>query len=313
MQEEERDYRIIKESLYINRYLWKLGTQEAVYYRELKQVFLNCAVDPFINKIRQNTSRIFPECKVVPVGSFKDGTQVGIPNEFDFIFEIQDVMSLADVNQSEEGLQINPVNIPLTGPQQSRHMINRTYVNLYMRNNTPSHPWGEYSKDNDACFLDPRKLQSRFQQCIEWTLRELHCSQHFEIKLRGPAVCVFFYIQTGDLEEYPRNSPATMFSFLGEEICIKIDLVLGILFKVLSKQELYINNEDLSWKVEGATWTENAPRIDKCHLVMSGDFFHVSFCLFEAETISQHITDNSVQGQVKGACIKSIKVRSDKV
>ena len=94
---------------------------------------------------------------------------------------------------------------------------------------------------------------------------------------------------------------------------IKIDLVLGILFKVLSGQKLYVNHENLSWTVEGATWTEKAPRIIKCHLVMSGDFFHVSFCLFEAEKISQHITDSNVQGQVKGACIRSIKVRSDKV
>ena len=136
MQEEQRDYKIITESLYITRYLWILGREEAIYYRELKPAFLNFVVDPIISRIRQNVSRIFPECKVVPVGSFKDGTQVGIPNEFDFIFEIPDVVSLADVNQSEEGLQITPVNIPLTGPQQSRHMINRTYVNLYMRNNT---------------------------------------------------------------------------------------------------------------------------------------------------------------------------------
>ena len=310
MREEQRNHRIITETLYMNRYLWKLGTEEAVYYRELKPAFLNFVVDPIISRIRQNVSSIFPECKVVPVGSFKDGTQVGIPNEFDFIFEIPHVMSL--VNQSEESLQIIPVNIPLTGPQQSRHMVNRTYVNLYMKSNTTSHPWGEYGKVIDACFLDPRKLQSSFQQCIEGTLREFHSSQHFEIKLRGPAVCVFVYMQTSDLEEN-KNSPATLFSYLEKEICIKIDLVLGILFKVLRKEELYINHENLSWRVGGATWTENAPRIDKCHLVMSGDFFHVSFCLFEAQTIRQHITDNNVQGQVKQACIRSIKVRSDKV
>ena len=82
MGTNQANYKIITESLYMNRYLWKLGTEEAVYYRELKQVFLNCVIYPFINKIRQNASRTFPECKVVPVGSFKDGTQVGIPNEF---------------------------------------------------------------------------------------------------------------------------------------------------------------------------------------------------------------------------------------
>ena len=311
MQTEQRDYRDITESLYMNRYLWKLGTEEAIYYRELQQVFLNYVVDPVINKIRQTVSRIFPECKVVPVGSLKDGTQVGIPNEFDFVFQITDVMTLADVNQSQEGLQITPVNIPLTGPQQSRHMVNRTYVNLYMKSKTTSHPWGEYGKDNNTCFLDPRKLQSSFQQCIEGTLREFHCSQHFEIKLRGPAVCVFVYMHTSDLDEYT-NSPAKLFTCLGKEICVKIDLVLGILFKVLRKEELYINHENLCWRVQGATWMENAPRIDKCHLVMSGDFFHVSFCLFEAETINQHLTDINIQGQVKQACIRSIKV-SDKV
>ena len=126
MGTKQANYKIITESLYMNRYLWKLGTEEAVYYRELKQVFIDGVVNGCINYIKENGSRIFPECNVVLVGSFQDKTQVGIPNELDFIFEIPDIMSLADYNQSDNCLQILPVNIPVTGNQQSRYIINRT-------------------------------------------------------------------------------------------------------------------------------------------------------------------------------------------
>ena len=290
----------------MNRYLWKLGTQEAVYYRELKQVFINCVIYPFINKVRQNASRIFQECKVVPVGSFKDGTQVGIPNEFDFIFEIPDVMSLADYSQSETCLQILPINIPVTGPQQSRHIINRTYVNL-----SSSHRWGQFGQDDDPCLLDAHKLQSRFQRCIEETLQK-HSSpnREFKIKLKGPAVCVSLTIRTSALEQYTTNSPGLqkVLSSLGTYIHIKINLVFGISFGVLPKSELHLKNKEMSWRVGNASLTENVRRINKCHLVLSGNFFRISFCLFEAQMTNQQILAENVHSQVKGACIMSIKV-----
>ena len=48
----------------------------------------------------------------------------------------------------------------------------------------------------------------------------------FEIKLRGPAVCVFMDIQTSDLKEYTKNDTGLLklLSSLGTEICIKLDL-----------------------------------------------------------------------------------------
>ena len=306
MQTEQKDYRMIKESLYMNRYLWKLGTEEAVYFRELKQEFINCVVYPFINKIRQNVSRIFPECKVEPVGSLKDETQVGIPNEFDFIFEIPDVMSLADYSQSENCLQILPVNIPVTGPQQSRDIINRTYVNLSL-----SHPWGQFGQDDDPCLLDAHRLQSRFQRCIEETLQK-HNSPNIEfiIKLKGPAVCVSLAIQTSTIEEYATNSPGLqkVLSSLGTYTHIKINFVFGITFDVLPKSELHLKNKEMSWRVGNAFLTDNVRRINKCHLVFSGKFFRISFCLFEAQIINQEISTENVHSQVKGACIRSIKV-----
>ena len=311
MGTKQVNYKIITESLYMNRYLWKLGTEEAVYYRELKQVFIDGVVNGCINNIKQNVSRIFPVCNIVPVGSFKDETQVGIPNEFDFIFEIQDVISLADYNQSDNCLQILPVNIPVTGPQQSGNIINRTYVNLYL-----SHPWGNFGQDDNPCLLDPRKLQSKFKQCVKETIRN-HCqstNMSFEIKLRGPAVCVFINIQTSDMKEYTKNNTGLwkMLCSLITEICIKIDLVLGITFGVLSIPELHICNKQSSWKIGNARLTTNAQGIRKCHLVISGNFFHVSFSLSEAQIVNQHIAADNVQGQVKKACIKSIKV-SDQV
>ena len=281
MGTKQANYKIITESLYINRYLWKLGTEEAVHYRELKQVFINCAIYPFINKIRQNASRMFPDCKVVPVGSFKDGTQVGIPNEFDFIFEIPDVMSLADYNQSENCLQILPINMPVTGPQQSRHIINRTYVNLFL-----SDRWGQFGQDDDPCLLDAHKLQSRFHRCIEETLQKHNFpNREFKIKLKGPAVCVSL--------AYTH---------------MKINIVFGISFGVLPKSELHLKNKEMSWRVGNAFLTENVRRINKCHLVFSGNFFRISFCLFEAQMTNQQILAENVHSQVKGACIMSIKV-----
>ena len=306
MQTGQKDYRTVKESLYMNRYLWKLGTEEAVYYRELKQVFINCVIYPFINKIRQNASRIFPECKVVPVGSFKDGTQVGIPSEFDFIFEIPDVMSLADFSQSENCLQILPINIPVTGPQQSRDVINRTYVNLSL-----SHCWGQFGHDDDPCFLDAHKLQSRFQRCIQETLQKHNSpSREFKIKLKGPAVCVSLAIRTSALEGYTTNTPGLqkMLSSLGTFFHIKISLVFGISFEVLPRPELHLKNKELSWRVGNAFLTENVQGINKCHLVFSGNFFRISFCLFEAQIIKQQISTENIHSQVKGACIMSLKV-----
>ena len=286
------EYRSITESLYMNKYLWKLGTEEAVYYNEMNRVIVDGVLKGYIDKIKQNVTLIFPGCNIVPVGSFKDGTQVGIPNEFDFIFEIPDVMSLADHNQSDNCLQILPVNIPVTGPQQSRDIINRTYVNL-----SSSYPWGQFGQDNDPCLLDSNKLQSRFQRCIEETFR---CSKHVEIKLRGPAVCVFLKIQTSDLLEYARGSSnlQKMLTSLGTEIWIKIDLVLCILYRLLP--------EEVSLRVGEAIMTDNAEGITKCHLVMSGHFFQVSLSLFEAEIVRQHVSKDNV----KRACIMSIKVNT---
>ena len=301
------NYKILTESLYMNRYLWKLGTEEAVYYRELKQVFIDGVVNGCINNIKQNVSRIFPECNIVPVGSFKDETQVGIPNQFDFIFEIPDVTSIAKYNQSENYLQILPVNIPVTGPQQSRDIVNRTYVNL-----SSSQPFGQFGQDDDPCFLDPQKLQSVFQQCVKETIQNRYKSTNwsFEIKLEGPAVCVFMDIQTSDLKEYTKHNTSLwkMLCSLGTEICIKLDLVLGISFAVLSKPELHICNKQSSWRIGNAKLATNAQGINKCHLAMSGNFFHVSFSQSEAQIVNQHIAADNVQGQVKKACIRSIKV-----
>ena len=306
MGTKQANYKIITESLYINRYLWKLGTEEAVYSRELKQLFINCAIYPFINKIRQNASRMFPDCKVVPVGSFKDGTQVGTPNEFDFIFEIPDVMSLADYNQSENCLQILPINMPVTGSQQSRHIINRTYVNLFL-----SDRWGQFGQDDDPCLLDAHKLQSRFHRCIEETLQKHNFpNREFKIKLKGPAVCVSLAFQTSALEQYTTNSPGLqkVLSSLGTYTHIKINIVFGISFSVLPKSELHLKNKEMSWRVGNAFLTENVRRINKCHLVFSGNFFRISFCLFEAQMTYQQILAENVHSQVKGACIMSIKV-----
>ena len=291
----------------MNRYLWKLGTEEAVYYRELKQMFIDGVVNGCVNYIKQNVSRVFPECNIVPVGSFEDETQVGIPNEFDFIFEIPDVMSLADYNQSDICLQILPVNIPVTGPQQSCDIKNRTYVNL-----SSSHPWGHFGQDDDPCLLDPRKLQSVFQQCVKETIQDHYKSTNrsFEITLRGPAVCVFMDIQTSDLKKYTENNRGLLklLASLGTEICIKLDLVLGIPFGVLSKPELHICNKQSSWRIGNARLTTNAQGISKCHLVISGNFFHVSFSQSEAQIVNQHIAVGNVQGEVKKACMNSIKV-----
>ena len=288
MQDE---YRNITESLYMNKYLWKLGTEEALYYNEMKKVFMDGVLNECINKIKQNVTMIFPGCNIVPVGSFKDGTQVVIPNEFDILFEIPDVMSLVVHNQSDNCLQILPVNIPLTGPQQSRDIIKRTYVNL-----SSSHPWGQFGKENNPCLLDSSKLQSRFQRCIEEAL--LCHNYHVKIKLRGPAVCVFLKIQTSDLVEYASSDLQKILISLGTEIWIKIDLVLGILYRFLSRE--------VSSRVGEAILTDNVKGINKCHLVMSGNFFQVSFCLFESETVSQHVSEDPV----KRACIMSIKVNT---
>ena len=270
-------------------------------------MFIDGVVNGCINNIKQNVSRIFPECNIVPVGSFKDETQVGIPNQFDFIFEIPYVTSLAKYNQSEKYLQILPVNIPVTGPQQSRDMINRTYVNL-----SSSDAWEQFGQDDDPCLLDPQKLQSVFQQCVKETIQDHYKSTNrsFEITLRGPAVCVFMDIQTSDLKEYTENDTGLwkMLCSLGTEICIKIDLVLGITFGVLSKPELHICKQS-SWRIGNAKLATNAQGINKCHLVMSGNFFQGSFSQSEAQIVNQHITAGNVQGQVKKACIRSIKVR----
>ena len=307
MGTKQVNYKIITESLYMNRYLWKLGTEEAVYYRKLKQVFIDGVVNGCINNIKKYVSRIFPECNIVPVGSVKDETQVGIPNQFDFIFEIQDVMSLADDNQSDNCLQILPVNIPATGPQQSPNIINTTYVNLSL-----SQPWGQFGQDDDPCLLDPRKLQSKFQQCVKEAIQNHYKSTNrsFEIKLRGQAVCVFMNIQTSDLKKYTGNDTGLLklLSSLGTEICIKLDLVLGITFGVLSKPELHICNKQSSWRIGNAKLTTIAQEISKCYLVISGNFFHVSFSQSEAQIVNQHIAVDNVQGEVKNACIRSIKV-----
>ena len=159
---ESDQYKTIKESLYMNRYLWKLGTEEAVYYRELRQMFINCVVKEYLNDIKQNISKVFPECEVKSVGSFKDGSQVGIPHEFDILFEIPDLMSLVEADQSKYSLHIIPADIPPTGPQQSRHIKTRTYVYVYATNrydgdSTSASPWGQFGHDSKKRLLDPGK------------------------------------------------------------------------------------------------------------------------------------------------------------
>ena len=314
---ESDQYRMIKESLYMNRYLWKLGTEEAVYYRELKQVFINCVVQEYLNDIKQHVSKVFPGCGVKSVGSFKDGSQVGIPHEFDILFEIPDLMSLVKADQSQYRLHIIPVDIPPTGPQ-SRHMKTRTYVHVYATNTydeelTSASPWGQFGHGSKNSLLDPGKLQTVFKTCIVQTLMNhpKRMSRPFEIKLKGPAVCLFLDIQSTDILEYARNySPDSvkMLTSLGRKICIKIDLVLSISLKVLSATNLCIGNREESWTIGDASLTENSSEIKKCHLVVSGTYFHVSFCLHEAYTISQHITQQNEEGEVKAACLRSIKV-----
>ena len=113
-----------------------------------------------------------------------------------------------------------------------------------------------------------------------------------EIKLKGPAVCLFLDIQTTDILEYARNySPDSvkMLTSLGRKICIKIDLVLSVSFRVLAATNLCIGNREETWTIGDASLTENSSEIKKCHLVVSGTYFHVSFCLHEAYTVSQHI------------------------
>ena len=66
-------------------------------------------------------------------------------------------------------------------------------------------------------------------------------------------------IQTSDLKEYTENNTGLwkMLCSLGTEICIKLDLVLGISFAVLSKPELHICNKESPWRIGNARLTTN--------------------------------------------------------
>ena len=136
----------------------------------------------------------------------------GIPNEFEFIFENPDVMSLADYNQSDSSCKY-PSN------------WKSTKVDISKTGLSSSHPWGQFGQDNDPCLLDPQKLQPVFQQCVKGTIQDHYKSTNwsFELKLRGPAVCVFMDIQTSDLKKYTENDTGLLklLSSLETEIWIK--------------------------------------------------------------------------------------------
>ena len=321
---EDSNEDIIK-SLYVNSFLWKLGSEEAECYKPLRTVVTNYVINEYIERIKDNVSKEFSHCCVKSVGSFQEGTQVGIPREFDFILELADVTSLVKEDHLRSGFQIVPTIIPVTGPLQNPDVKPRTYVYLKICNShgasafaskLPS-PWGELGQDQDQDILDSGKLQVRFKQCIEDTLK-VHPntpSRPYQIKLRGPAVCVYFGIKTSDIVNKAKNScpraSLQMLKALGNELCLKIDFVLGIPFTVLGGTPLTIGNEGgTTWEFQDATLTENAKDLQKCHLVVSGTYFRISISLFEATTVRDHISPESPSGEIKGVCLRAIKVIS---
>ena len=320
-------YKHLIESLYMNRYLWKLGNEESLYYKPLNEVIKTYVVNDYARSIRDNVGREFTDCRVKSVGSSEDGTQVGIPREFDFIFELHDIASLVKGDRFKRSrFEIIPTNIPLTGPQQNPQVKPRTYINWKIVNQEKSYatssglssPWGEFGNDQDIFLLDPAKLQVTFKKSIEYTLKyhPKTASRPYEIILRGPAVCVYLYIKTSDILSQAKNSCAKdslkLLRSIGQELCVKMDFVLGIAFNVLDDPEksnsLCIGTQRQIFNINDAMLTHHAAHLKKCHLVVSGTYFHISLSLFETEAVRYQISQENPQSQVKGNCIRAIKV-----